>query len=206
MFDIGHAIYDLPRPGCFSLTLDLFQAGQKSGGPCHGYGHGVVRFLSFKNDQEHKLGQTPIPGGALKVYRSVDSEQHLSYEGQSRFKYIPVGEDVELNLGPVENVVVKPTLMNFETAKYLFDKHGNISGWDEIREFRVVVKNTREILVKVEIKRNFNTPHWTLKIRDQHTTYEKVDLDTVEFTLRLGANSQKDFTYVLTTRHGRRAE
>ena len=170
------------------------------------YGHGVVRFLSFKNDQEHKLGQTPIPGGALKVYRSVDSEQHLSYEGQSRFKYIPVGEDVELNLGPVENVVVKPTLMNFETAKYLFDKHGNISGWDEIREFRVVVKNTREIPVKVEIKRNFNTPHWTLKIRDQHTTYEKVDLDTVEFTLRLGANSQKDFTYVLTTRHGRRAD
>jgi len=31
------------------------------------YGPQVVRFLSFKNDREHKLGQTPIPDGSLKV-------------------------------------------------------------------------------------------------------------------------------------------
>jgi len=35
------------------------------------YGASVVRFLSFKNDKEHKLGETPIPGGMLKVYRGV---------------------------------------------------------------------------------------------------------------------------------------
>ena len=29
------------------------------------YGPSVVRFLSFKNDKEHKLGETPIPGGML---------------------------------------------------------------------------------------------------------------------------------------------
>ncbi len=29
----------------------------------------VNRFLSFKNDEAHKLGQTPIPDGNLKVYR-----------------------------------------------------------------------------------------------------------------------------------------
>ncbi|MHC4682483.1 MAG: DUF4139 domain-containing protein, partial [Planctomycetota bacterium] len=53
------------------------------------YGPGVVRFLSFKNDQEHELGQTPIPGGMLKVYRGVGEQGHLSYTGQSSFKYIP---------------------------------------------------------------------------------------------------------------------
>ena len=57
------------------------------------YGPDVVRYLSFKNDGEHKLGQTPIPGGMLRVYRSVDRQGHLSYEGQSAFKYIPVGEE-----------------------------------------------------------------------------------------------------------------
>jgi hypothetical protein len=170
------------------------------------YNRSVVRFLNFKNDKEHKLGQTPIPGGTLKAYRSVGAGQHLAYEGQSRFKYIPVGEDVELNLGPVQNVAVEPTLVNYKTANYLYDKRGNISGWDEIREFRVVAKNTRKIPVKVEIRRNFNTPHWDIKIRDQHTTYEKVDVDTVKFTLRLKGNSRKEFTYVLTTHHGRRAE
>jgi len=63
------------------------------------YGKSVVRFLSFKNDEEHNLGQTPIPGGLLKVYRDVGDKGHLSYTGQSSFKYIPVDEDVELNLG-----------------------------------------------------------------------------------------------------------
>ncbi|MBW1942777.1 MAG: hypothetical protein JRJ51_08075 [Deltaproteobacteria bacterium] len=63
------------------------------------YGKGVVHFLSFKNNQAHRLGKTPIPGGAIKVYRSVDASGYLSYAGQSGFKYIPVDEDVELNLG-----------------------------------------------------------------------------------------------------------
>ncbi len=63
------------------------------------YRSSVVRFLSFKNDKEHKLGRTPIPGGVLKVYRAADAQEHLSYAGQSSFKYIPVDEDVELNLG-----------------------------------------------------------------------------------------------------------
>ncbi|MCK4293345.1 MAG: hypothetical protein KAY65_09120, partial [Planctomycetes bacterium] len=38
------------------------------------YGNAVVRFLSFKNDEEHELGETPIPGGMLKVYRGVGDE------------------------------------------------------------------------------------------------------------------------------------
>ena len=36
--------------------------------------------------------------------------------------------------------------------------------------------------------------------------YEKVDLDTVKFTLELGGKSKQEFTYVLTTRHGTRTE
>ncbi len=51
------------------------------------YGRSVVRFLSFKNDDEHKLGQTPIPGGMLKVYGNVDEVGHLSYAGQSQESY-----------------------------------------------------------------------------------------------------------------------
>ena len=122
------------------------------------YGPQVVRFLSFKNDEEHKLGQTPIPDGNLKVYRSVDDQKHLSYEGQSAFKYIPVDEEVELNLGAVADVVVEPKLMDYKTENYRFDNDGNISGWDEIRVFTVEVRNTRDVPVKVEITRNFETP------------------------------------------------
>ena len=170
------------------------------------YGNAVIRMLSFKNNKECKLDQTPIPGGVLKVYRTVDKEKHLSYEGQSEFKYIPVDEKVELNLGAVQNVVVKPTLMDFKTDNYLFDKDGNVDGWDEIREFKVEVKNTREVACKVEITRNFPTQYWSLEKAGDAGAYEKVDLDTAKFTLMLDPRTNKEFRYVLTTKHGRRAE
>ncbi len=170
------------------------------------YGPSVIRFLSFKNDKEHKLGETPIPGGMLKVYRGVDDQGHLSYTGQSSFKYIPVDEDVELNLGPVANLVVEPKLMDFKTENYRFDRRGNVSGWDEIRTFKIEVRNTRDIDVKVEIKRNFNTQYWDIKNSGDFGAFEKVDLNTVKFTLDLQPRSVKKFEYVLRTYHGVREE
>ena len=170
------------------------------------YGNSVVRFLSFKNDEEHELGDTPIPGGMLKVYRSADEKGHLSYTGQSSFKYIPVDEDVELNLGVVANVVVEPTLMDFVTKNYRFDRKGNISGWDEVRKFKIEVRNTRDIPAKVEINRNFPTQYWNLEKSGNFGQFEKVDLDTVKFTLVLEPRSTKKLEYILTTYHGVRQE
>jgi hypothetical protein len=168
------------------------------------YGTSVVRFISFKNDKEHELGETPIPGGMLKVYRNAGDEGHLSYTGQSSFKYIPVDEDVELNLGGVADIVVKPKLMDFETDNYEFDRRGNVSGWDEIRTFEIEVKNTRDIGVKVEIKRNFNTSYWKLNRSGDFGEFEQVDMNTVKFTLELKPRSAKKFEYVLRTYHGTR--
>ena len=170
------------------------------------YGTSVVRFLNFKNDKEHELGETPIPGGMLKVYRNAGNEGHLSYTGQSSFKYIPVDEDVELNLGAVADIVVKPKLMNFETDNYEFDRRGNVSGWDEIRTFNIEVKNTRDIGVKVEIKRNFNTTYWKLNRSGDFGKFELVDMDTVKFTLVLKPRSARKFEYVLRTYHGTRED
>jgi hypothetical protein len=170
------------------------------------YGNSVVRFLSFKNDEEHELGDTPIPGGMLKVYRNAGDAGHLSYTGQSSFKYIPVDEDVELNLGAVANVVVEPKLMNLESENYTFDRRGNVSGWDEISTFSIEVKNTRDIAVKVEIKRNFNTQYWDLIKSGDSGQFDKEDLDTVKFTLVLEPRSTKQFQYVVRTYHGQRRE
>ena len=170
------------------------------------YGPSVVRFLSFKNDKEHELGETPIPGGMLKVYRGVGNQGHLSYTGQSSFKYIPVDEDVELNLGSVANVVVEPKLMDFKTENYRFDRRGNVSGWDEIHTFKIEVRNTRDINARVEIKRNFNTQYWDIDNGGDFGSFEKVDLDTVKFTLDLQPRSTKKFEYVLRTYHGVRQE
>ena len=169
------------------------------------FGPRAVRFLSFTNSREHRLGHTPIPGGTLKVYRTTRAGDHLSYEGASRFKYIPVDEDVELSLGPVDDVMVEPTLMDDKTDRYLFDFDGNISGWDEIRTVAVRVKNTRARPATVELTRNIPTSSWDIEPSGRYGVYRKVDLDTVRFTLSLDPRETRTFTYVLTTRHGQRA-
>jgi len=170
------------------------------------YENQVVRFLSFKNDEEHNLGETPIPGGRLKAYRTVDADGHLSYTSQSAFKYIPVCEDVELNLGLVENVIVEATLMEYSTTNYMFSNKGTIRGWDEIRRYKIVAKNTRDIAVEVEIKRNFGTQYWTIEKSGAFDQFETVDKDTVKFTVQLPPRSAKEFWYVVTTLHGDRQD
>jgi len=171
------------------------------------YGMNVVRFLSFKNDEEHKLGETPIPGGMLKVYRNVDDAQHLSYAGQSDFKYIPVNEDVELNLGAVSDVVVEPVLMNMQTKNYEYNRRNNrytITGWDEVNTYKITVKNTRALPIKVEIKRDFGMPYWTLIQTGDYGEFEKVDQSSVKFTLELEPRSTKEFEYTVTKYQGTR--
>lgn len=100
--------------------------------------------------------------------------------------------------------------VEYLTDNHRFDRRGNIAGWDEVRTFAVTVKNTRSIPVKVEIRRNFDTPYWTLaRAGDAPAAddeFEKVDTDTVEFTLLLPAGSQKRFEYTLTTYQGTRRE
>jgi hypothetical protein len=127
------------------------------------YGSSVVRFLSYANDTEHKLGTTPIPGGQLKVYRDTGENANLSYTGESAFKYIPVNEDVELNLGHAADVTVQPVLMAVATENFKFDRERNPNGFDEIQTYAVTVTNTRDIPVDIEIIRNLDTQYWTLQ-------------------------------------------
>jgi len=170
------------------------------------YGDQVVRFLSFANDEDHELGETPIPDGTLKVYRTADEQKHLAYEGQSSFKYIPVGEEVELNLGAVADVVVEPKLMEQKSENYRFDRDRNVAGWDDIQTYRIEVRNTRDVPVKVEIRRNFDSLHWDIARSGSIDGFEKIDVDTVKFTVELTPHAKKTFEYTLTAYRGVRTE
>jgi hypothetical protein len=168
------------------------------------FGAAVVRFLSFKNDAEHELGDTPIPGGVLKVYRNVDAEQHLAYTGQSEFKYIPVDEDVELDLGAVRDVVVEPKLMDWRTDSYRFDREGNARGWDEAAVWAMEVRNTRDLPVEIEITRDFGSTYWDIAAEDG--VYAKHDASHGRFTFEMPARTSRRIEYTLTTYNGTRRE
>ncbi|HUT31645.1 MAG TPA: DUF4139 domain-containing protein [Sedimentisphaerales bacterium] len=167
------------------------------------YGQQTIRFVSFANDEEHNLGKTPIPNGDVKIYGLADSEGYLSYVGGTSTKYIPVNEEVELNLGAARLVTVEPKLMDFQTANYRFDRHKNIAGRDEIRTWKMEIMNTRTLPVEIEITRGFGTAYWSLKA---DIPYEKHDVSSARFKLEVEPRSKRTFNYTVTTYHGVREE
>jgi len=170
------------------------------------WGNQTIRFVSFANDEEHNLGQTPIPDGDVKIYRQADEQRHLSYVGGTNIKYIPVDEEIELNLGSARLVSVEPVLMDFKTDNYLFDANDNIAGWDEIRTWKMEITNARQLQVEIEITRGFGTQYWKLQYDDKAVSYEKHDVERARFKAQIQPRTKHKFTYTVTTYHGTRQE
>jgi len=166
----------------------------------------TIRFVSFANDEEHNLGNTPIPNGNVKIYSQTDEQAYLSYVGGTSVKYIPVNEEVELNLGPARLVSVEPILMDFKTDNYMFDRKNNVSGWDEMRTWKINITNTRELPIEIEITRGFGTAYWTLQHDGQDISYEKHDATHARFKTAIEPRIKRTFGYTVRTYHGAREE
>jgi hypothetical protein len=96
--------------------------------------------------------------------------------------------------------------MNVKTENHRYDSHGDIAGWDDVETYQVEVKNTRDVPVKVEIKRNFDSQYWLIARAGFISAFEKVDLDTVKFTIELSPRSNATFVYTVTHYRGTRTE
>ena len=167
------------------------------------WGNQAIRFVKFANDEKHNLGRTPIPNGEVKIYGQADEQGFLSYVGGTSIKYIPVDEEIELNLGPARLVKIEPKLMDFNTENYIFDNRGNISGWDEIRTWKIEMTNTRTLPIQIEITRGFETAYWRLQ---SENPYEKHDATHARFTPELEPRSKQTLEYTVRTYHGTREE
>ena len=170
------------------------------------WGDQTIRFVKFANDKDHSLGQTPIPDGDVRIYGLADEAGHLSYVGGTSVKYIPVGEEIELELGSARLVKVEPKLVDFKTENYTFDRNNDISGWDEVRRWTIEVANTRALPVQIEITRGFETTYWTIELGDPGVRHEKYDAAHTRFKLTIPPRGKKAFDYTVRTYHGQREQ
>ncbi len=161
------------------------------------FGDQVVRYYRFKNNKP-RLGNEPLPDGDVKAFRLVTDDNLYAFVGRTSVKYIPVDEQVELELGNDLEVLVKPTLMNWIKTDVQFDQWGNVKGWTIKETWEVEVQNSKEIDVVLDIRRNFDGD-WTVNTAAAH---EKVDAGKVKFVVPLKPREQKKFSYELTTRFG----
>ena len=162
------------------------------------YGDQVIRYYRFKNDKESKLGTEPLPDGAVKAFRTVTPDNLCNFVGRTNVKYIPIGEQVELELGNDREVLVKPTLLDWQKLNINFDQWGNIAGWTVKEHWQFEVQNSKDIDVVLDIRRNF-PGDWELK---SEAKYENVDKTKVKFVVPLKSREKQTFSYELTTRYG----
>ena len=161
----------------------------------------VIRYYKFTNAVPSKLGKEPLPDGSVKAFRTVTDDNLYAFVGSTSVKYIPIGEFVEMELGADPEVLVKPSLMDWQKTDIKFNAQGNVTGWTTKETWQFELQNSKEIDVVLDIRRNF-AGDWTLVTQQAN---EKVDANKVKFVIPLKPREKKTFTYELTTRFGTNA-
>ncbi len=170
------------------------------------YGEDTIRFVRFKNDEEHNLGETPLPDGRINVFRRSGDRGGLHYLGADDTRYIPVDQEVELNLGPARDLRVKPVLMEFAKQNFMFDNNNNLTGFDELRTYEIEVRNLSGRPAAVEIRRNVDTNHWRIEESRGPARPETIDQNAFEYRLEIAPHSTETFVYSIRLFRGERAE
>jgi len=162
------------------------------------WGDQVIRFYRFKNDKASKLGNEPLPDGDVKAFRFVSDDKLYGFVGRAAVKYIPVDEQVDLELGQDLEVRIKPVLMNWVKTDLRFNAQGDVAGWTTKETWQIETQNSKEIDVQLDVRRNFSGD-WALAT---NAKYDQIDVNKVKFLLPLKPREKQTFTYEVTTRQG----
>lgn len=163
------------------------------------YGDQLVRLLVTKNHKKSKLGTAPLPDGIVRVF-AKDDEGGLAYRGQHAIKYVPVGEDLEVLLGPDPQVLFELTPVRAWRTDFLFNRRAVI-GLDEHVAYEQRIRNYSGRALKLEIRRNF-PGHVDFS---SELSPKKHDLHTVEIESVVKAKAQSVLKFVVRTHQGTRA-
>jgi hypothetical protein len=183
------------------------------------YGDLLVRMYLMTNDKESKLGTTPLPDGAVRVFRS-NGRDGLSYFTQQSIKYIPIGDKIELNLGPDPNVTFELEKLRTSRNAILMQINGtntykqvggetteaeinsSVVGWDDHSIFRQRIRNYTDKAIDVEIRRSFDG-HVVFRSQLAPKMY---DYQTVEFGVHVAAGAKQDLLYEILQHQGHNAK
>jgi len=174
----------------------------------HQYGPKPVRFFILANDADHKMGESPLPDGVIRVFRE-NGREGLSFFTAQATKYIPIKEKIELNVGPDNQIVYERVVLDLARQNFLYDEKAKptpkVVGWDETRKWQEEIRNYRAKPIKMEIRHvlagdvEFGITGVPVKLYDFHTPEYVLELGAgqkqkwmSEGTFHLGQNQKQD--------------
>lgn len=166
------------------------------------YGPRPVRFFVWNNDEEHKLGGSPLPNGTVRVFRS-NGQDGLSFLGQQQLNYVPVRAPIEVNLGTDDLVVYSKRSVDTKRSDFSFHpKSKNVVGWNERQSWIDSVRNYRDKPIKLELRLRIGGD---VEMSYEHAT-TSFDFNTAQTVLDVPAMGEAKYPHTLTFRHGTNAK
>jgi hypothetical protein len=183
------------------------------------YGEQLVRLYLLKNDEESKLGATPLPDGMVRVFRD-NGRDGLSYLAQQSIKYVPIGDKIELNLGVDPEVVFELVKLRTRRDDVWMQLHGvdvfrqvgdnelkvetnaSVAGWDDRSVFAQRIRNYTDKPINVEIRRSYDG-HVIFRSKLEPKLH---DYRTVELTASVDPGEKESLLFEVVQRQGRNAK
>jgi hypothetical protein len=142
-------------------------------------GQQFTKFYRFKNikllDAEGKekklsamenLGLSPLPNGMVRLF-SEYTNKDLAYVGGTETKYVPIGDRVEVNVGPDKDITIHRRLKDQQTTNVVarqykrrlddqFVLYYDLIDYDETQFFEEEIVSGKPVDAKVELERRFD--------------------------------------------------
>jgi hypothetical protein len=179
------------------------------------YGEQLVRMYLLTNDEASKLGSTPLPDGTVRVFRN-NGHDGLSYLTAQTIKYIPIGDKIELNLGPDPEVIFELVKLRVRRDNLWLQVHGtttyrkvgddkavreensSVAGWDERELYAQKVRNYTDKPIELEVRRTYPGD---ILFRSQLEP-KLHDYQTPEFLARVAAGERADLLFEIVRHQG----
>jgi hypothetical protein len=183
------------------------------------YGDQLVRMYLLTNNEESKLGTTPLPDGVVRVFRD-NGRDGLSYGTQQQIKYVPIGDKIELNLGPDPEVIFELVKLKVFRGDLWLQINGQrelrkvggdevvkidkakLVGWDDHEVYTQRIRNYTGKEIDVEIRRAF-PGHVIFRSRLEPTLH---DYQTVQIVTKVPAGKRSDLLFEIIRKQGTSAK
>ena len=202
-------------------------------------GQHFTKFYRFKNielldDQGNKkdlpsmenLGLSPLPNGMVRLFSEYASKD-LAYVGGTAVEYVPIGDRVEVNVGPDGDITIArrlkdQRLTNVVARQYKrrlddeFTWYYDLIDYDETFFYEEEIVSGKPVDVKVEIERRFDAnvvlwaddqppENWNsdepgayVDLHKVEGRVERVDQNHVKYFLDLKPGQKRFVTYSVT--------
>lgn len=138
----------------------------------------------FRNSEENKLG-LPLPKGRMRFYRRDDADGRIEFTGENELDHTARNELIRVKTGDAFDVVGERLRTHF-----------NLSNRQDFAEedFEIKIRNRKTDPIEVRVVEHlYRGNNWN--ITQKSDDFTKKDAQTIEFRVRVPADTEKIVTY-----------